>query len=235
MPLALRDQYFVYIGGAPFGLAEEVSACGLAALSFPLAFRARHDKWKHALGRHIGRVVAHPRCAGVWVAFPCHSFSRTPARNAPRREREALDFLCRILQASAQEGKSAALENPLGSRIWAQPCVSRPEGLSFSRFDFCMFGTPWRKATKVLHANALGLTDAARCCAGAGGRCERSGKFHFALRGRDARSEFYASRSAEYPAPLARIWASELRAQAVARFTNPPHPPLRALVKVGVG
>lgn len=225
----------MYVGGVPFRLAEEIRSVGLAALVFPLDFRAMHQGWHHALERRIGRAVAHSRCAWVWVAFPCHDFSRAHNRSAPRGQRDAVLSLCRILRSAAQMGKSAALGNPLGSRLWDLPSISLLDGFGFSRFEFCMYGTPWRKATKVLHSNTPGLADAARQCSGVGGRCERSGKFHFALRGRDARSVYYTSRSAEYPRPLAQTWASELRSQAIARFVGPPRPPLSALVKVGVG
>lgn len=134
-----------------------------------------------AMTRRIERALRHKDCVGAWIAFPCQAFSRAHLRPASATQRRQVSWLARMAQTLGDRGCVVAFENPLNSRIWAVSHAAQLVdkcGFAFARFDHCMFGAPWRKATCVAYRNAPGLCDAARQRSGRG-RCERSGKHHF--------------------------------------------------------
>ena len=107
----------------------------------------------------------------VGSAIICSSFSKaiTPAVRSPRYP-AGLPGMRRSMREKVAQGNSHAkfnvlviaacddshnffwLENPDGSYLWIQKGFSRyrrPDSADVMRADFCVFGTPWRKRTRV--------------------------------------------------------------------------------------
>ena len=133
-------------------------------------------------------------------ALICKSFSRaiTPAIRsarfvkgvpwAPESLKQSLRegnshaaFAVRVIAACEKCGLLFWLENPDGSFLWLQPGMKRrfscPSSLDLLRVDYCRFGTPWRKRTRVA-TNCEALRGLRLLC-----RCREKGKVHIPLRG----------------------------------------------------
>eukprot|EP00959_Pyramimonas_sp_CCMP1952_P100442 2101050-Pyramimonas_sp.AAC.1 len=77
------------------------------------------------------------------------------------------------------------MENPASSMCWLFPPlmnVMESEGVRLIYLDFCMFGTEWRKPTRVL-TNVAELKRLGRRCHGRASCCSRTGQPHRSLRG----------------------------------------------------
>ena len=105
------------------------------------------------------------------------------------------------------------LENPNSSRLWHAPPIRRLMDSSVCTsavFDFCCFGTPWQKRTKLVGWHVGEATAIGRKCAGTLGRCV-SGKFHLILRGNKPGTSVPWTRIAEpYPPRFVRVAADAL-------------------------
>ena len=133
----------------------------------------------------------------VGSALICSSFSKaiTPAVRSPRYP-AGLPGIRRSMREKVRQGNDHAkfnvlvisacdethnyywLENPDSSYLWIQKGYSRyrrPDSLDVMRADFCVFGTPWRKRTRV--ATSLPSLKGKRYL------CRCSPPRHFPLRG----------------------------------------------------
>ena len=71
------------------------------------------------------------------------------------------------------------LENPYNSLMWnvaELQHLARLPGVRPTRFDFCMFGEPYHKKTKVLSYGFKDISMASKVCHGRGGKCEHTGE-----------------------------------------------------------
>ena len=86
-----------------------------------------------------------------------------------------LSFCLGLIATAVSKGLAFLVENPQNSWMWAQSACAELEGM-FGDFlvDYCRFGTPWRKATRLRTTGQL---------AGQRLRCNCS-KPHVILRGR---------------------------------------------------
>jgi hypothetical protein len=86
------------------------------------------------------------------------------------------------------------LENPATSKLWHHPIIKKWVQSSLSQiviFDYCQYGTEWRKPTQVLAYNNVRFNQSIgkRCCPIHKVRslgyteCSRSGKAHTSLTG----------------------------------------------------
>ena len=79
-----------------------------------------------------------------------------------------------------------AIENPLKSLIWDtqqfRHLMTLP-GVQMCRYDFCMYGEPYHKATRILSWGWRSLGTTAKTCKGRGGLCCRTGEKHELLSG----------------------------------------------------
>ena len=75
--------------------------------------------------------------------------------------------------------------------------------------DFCQFGEPWLKPTKLVYSRLLDLQSIGKRCGFRcnAWRCTRSGHFHIPLVGRDARGVWMTHRAQPYPHSLVRALA----------------------------
>jgi len=164
----------------------------------------------------------------VWMGTPCSSWSRArdrPGLAPPLRSNQCLMGLpnlkphdakkvhvgnvlmkasAYILHLCSRHAVPAAIENPSTSRIWlARPLVQaqRWQAAREILLDFCQYGTPWRKRTKILcvHANLL---PASKLCTGRK-TCSATGVPHVQLAGIH-NEEFRTLTAQPYPKPLCR-------------------------------
>ena len=112
-----------------------------------------------------------------------------------------LEFLLNLVEECERRHMIYLIENPLSSWMWSQPawskCSSRRVHWDFL-VDFCVFGTPWKKATRCRTNGQLG---------GQRMRCSRDHS-HRILRGRDQETGKSLTKSAEpYPRRLCILLA----------------------------
>ena len=164
----------------------------------------------------------------VGSAMICQSFSRavTPCMRSARFPRgvpwmsEAMkckvsdgnahsDFAADVISACEEEELIFWLENPDTSFVWEQRRFRKfrsPKSQHVLRVDYCRFGTPWRKRTRV----------ATNCKALAGLRCFCTcSQSHVTLRGMHPTLRKPWTAVAEpYPAAFARLLGSALASEA---------------------
>ena len=124
-------------------------------------------------------------------------------------------WLLRILRLHIKHNVPFILENPRLSLLWkAGPIGPILKHCDLCDVDFCMFGTPWRKPTKLAVFNLPEINDEMKVCHRRGW-CERTGKRHIILEGKDPQGVFWTARAAPYPRKfcqaLARVIVSRLR------------------------
>lgn len=161
----------------------------------------------------------------VGSAIICSSFSKavTPAVRSPRYP-AGLPFMRRSMREKVKQGNIHArfnvrimeasdesitffwLENPDSSYLWIQKGYSRfrrPDSVDVMRADFCRYGTPWRKRTRVATSipSLRGKRVLCRCSTGS----------QFPLRGQHPFLKKPWTAVAEpYPRGFARLIASSI-------------------------
>ena len=112
------------------------------------------------------------------------------------------------------------IENPRTSRLWLLPPILHLSNLrdtQIAQFDFCQFGTPWRKATSVLVYGNPNLAQQQRVCHFLIGYfCSGSGKRHVQLTGVDEHGQHLTHVAEPYPARLCKHWSSLIKDQAIS-------------------
>ena len=107
-----------------------------------------------------------------------------------------------MLELAVERNIPFVLENPLTSRMWLMPSLSRfisKSGARFSQVDYCQYGTDWRKPTGLLHWHSRNLEQILKVCQPHRGVCSCSNRQHVRLVGRDATGTFWTLRAQPYP------------------------------------
>ena len=135
-----------------------------------------------------------------------------------------LGFILELIRVCLREGLVYLVENPLNSWMWKQPgwnhLVSDWRRTDFL-VDFCVFGTPWKKPTRLRTNGQLG-GQRMRC----GGTC-----VHRQLRGREAGTGRSLTKLAEpYPKRLCTLLAQALCQDAPGVLSVPT----LGLVRLGI-
>ena len=180
----------------------------------------------------------------VHVATPCSSFSRARERGGGPSALRSDDFpkgvpgLTAADQTKVEEGNKLAnlsaeilnicyrngipcsLENPATSRIWKLTCFSRllkRKHMRSINLDFCAYGTPWRKRTKLMFA-WVDLRVLAHICTSKHGICDFTHKKHQVLEGKKPGTSICWTAIAEpYPRSLCTAWSKCFLNQRVSR------------------
>ena len=182
--------------------------------------------------RQVAGWIAGGLVCAVWLGTPCTSFSQAqqfwrgkfPLRNAqhpagcpwvkdmPPHTQELVRtgnalaiFSATVVRHCLRLGIPVALENPGSSLLWQMPQVvalQRSSVVFVISVDYCLYGMPWRKRTKLLFAN-VDLHSLATRCSSKRGCCDRTGEQHVQLAG--AQDGVLRTKLAEpYPARLCR-------------------------------
>jgi hypothetical protein len=172
----------------------------------------------------------------VWIATPCSSGSSArhdlPGGTGPRtrvhiygqpnlseadqaRVKAGNITLSRsraIVRACIKQGIPCGLENPASSLMWMAPnfvpLVNRGKA---AVCDFCAFGTPWRKRTKLVLWNVADVSPICIRCRGRNGLCSFTSRRHIHLQGICKENGKHWTRIAEpYPRKFAKLSAKIL-------------------------
>ena len=208
------------------------SLLDVGVASFPLdicLFPSHNVLDIHVEHRIIHWLQSH-RILFLWLGMPCTSFSRArkwdglgpgPLRDpynlwgyewlcdSDKRKvnqgNSLLRFTLRCMTVCEQLGIPYALENPLSSYAWMMPPMKK----FCQRFqpaeavlDFCQFGEPWQKPTKIL-GNFWPLQQLSKRCQPQGGLCSMSHQPHVHLSGTDDAGNFLTLKAQPYPWALA--------------------------------
>ena len=118
-----------------------------------------------------------------------------------------------LIESARAAGVHFAVENPESSWLWLTTPFKKIAADSHEVvFDFCQYGDPWRKRTKLLTSLAALEALACRCTSSAAHPlCSRSGKRHIQLSGVDPTSkQFWTLLACPYPKLLVRAIAGVL-------------------------
>jgi len=141
-----------------------------------------------------------------------------PGLNAKDRERVTSGNLqarwtVALVRHCLKHNVAVVIENPRGSRLWLLPPIQRlAKSGQFSDVHYCQYGTPRRKATKLLSFNC-DLFAIGKLCRPVKGLCSCSGKPHVTLSGRDPQGVLYTARASPYPKLLCKAIARQLVTQ----------------------
>ena len=183
--------------------------------------------------------VRNRQVASVHFGFPCNTFSRArrPGGGGPPPLRSnrfpwgfpdlvgknaekvlvansLLRFMVKVCRLATKKRIPWSIENPLTSILWIVPEVRSMlfhTKASQARFDFCQFGTPWRKSTRI-SGTLEGLGEATRKCTGS--LCSRTGKPHQQLSGRNPDGVFWTQIAQPDPIKLCNL-ISTLHASSI--------------------
>ena len=176
---------------------------------------------------------------GLFIAFPLSTWSRASRgryrsascihgwpdldpvalRNCLYGNRTLLTTV-RLIRAAVRAGVPVIVENPYTSMAWLEPSLAslmRHSSCITTVCDFCQFGKPWRKRTRLAGWNVISPpADLHRTCGGKCGICSRTGRRHIALEGRQAGYGQMTAAAEAYPAEFAAAAARWLRDSANA-------------------
>lgn len=119
-------------------------------------------------------------------------------------------FSCHVLQLALQLHVPFTMENPSRSRLWLCPAVLRIMRRRFVQtvdVTYCVFGTAWKKPTKILGVHLdLSILEMHYCRGSKRGLCLFTGRPHLALMGQT--NGVWRTKLAEpYPKALCRLLA----------------------------
>ena len=172
-------------------------------------------------------VLAQGLITAVHLGTPCSSFSRARERGGggppPLRSddhplgrpdlkphdlvkvqigNKCAQVTVSLAYTALLHGIPGSIENPATSRLFRMPGIMRFMKHKYVKdinLDFCCYGTPWRKRTKLVFW-FLDLTPLNRICSSAKGICDHTGRQHHRLEGIEPNSKQFWTLIAEpYP------------------------------------
>ena len=221
----LHPQIFVEVCSGSGRLSRAVSQRGGFVLQWDIQLGSAYDLTKPEIQRLLRGWVIAGKVWGLHIATPCASFSIARGGwNPSLRSSEFplglpdLNDRSRMQVASGNELAQVSvglvllarrmmipvtLENPASSFLFKIPSFTHTmqlPGVSIATTEFCMYGTPFRKSTKLIGFNidlaALGLH---RCLCKPRRLCARTFKPHVVLSGLDAQGNFKTASAQAYP------------------------------------
>ena len=230
-----KKQIFVELFSGSGTLARQVQiVSGFHCVQFDLAkgpaFNVTDQTVLNMLMGWIGARVIR----GVWAGFPCTTWSMArypPLRSnaspwglphqleVPRSAEQikvgnaTLRAAARVANACLRASTPCVLENPHGAMSWGAPPMRRLQlqpNVEQVVCDYCCFGMPWRKRTRLVGVACSAAPALQRRCTAKRGLCS-TGKPHLTLRGTKPGTNVLWTRIAEpYPRKMARAAAQWL-------------------------
>ena len=217
-------------------ISKNLRKLGFACVAFEINLGAQYNLLRRDIGKLIRTWLGGGQVLGVWLGTPCTSWSiacRPALRDkqniwgfaeVPEHRRDTLvlgnrtlRFSCSIIRICIRNRIPCILENPDSSLMFHSPpmiALRRSPAATEARLCMCKFGTPWRKATRLVgwHVNLNSFSNS--MCHGRKGVCEFSNRHHIVLQGRDPNSgRTWTSLAGAYPARFARAAALSLAEQ----------------------
>ena len=242
----LKGQYVADFFAGVGGVAKACRQLGYRTKEWEITRGKSFDLTKNSVLRQIRQDIQNLLLLGAMLAPPCSSFSVARDRTAVIRsrmypwglpacqlsekdqERVALGNQCfkaalKIISWLDAFRIPWILENPATSKCWFLPPLQKlascPHVCTVIT-DFCQYGCPWRKRTKLLCGN-LDTQDVARLsrlCTGRG-ICSKSLKQHFHLTGSNHQGVPWTRIAQPYPTGLCKDIAFALTSPT---HYNPP-------------
>ena len=172
-------KYFIEVFSGTAVLASKAQQSGAIVYTFDEQNGKKGDILHKATFKDLARLASSPNCIGLWCGMPCETFSAVRRSNKkgppPLREwnnpMKPLDNLTndqwnqfttanRILNAMVKLIKTCTrhntrwyIENGIESDLWR--CAPIKELMEMkdartSQFDYCQYGTPYMKPTRIL-------------------------------------------------------------------------------------
>lgn len=212
------------------------SALGCTAINIDTAVSRRYDLTRRRRVRRLAEDIARGLFFMLHFAPPCSTWSRARIPRlrkvgryieglpqltaAGRRQLELGTALARatveLVLAAIASGIGFSLENPLTSMLFQWPPMRKImelPGVYVIDLDYCRYGTPWRKPTRII-TNVSALIPLGVRCLG--------DHRHQELRGRAPDGRLWSRIACPYPAALCAAYAEKVRA-AVRASSLPFH------------
>ncbi|CAE8591594.1 unnamed protein product [Polarella glacialis] len=202
---------FIEIFSGSGHLASAVKRLGGLVLIWDITIGGQYDLTSIANQRFLRGLIIGNLVWGIHLGTPCSSFSRAQrGRPPPIRssqfplglsglsEKDAerveignclMSFSIGVLRLCHRLCIPCVIENPASSMLFlTQNAISVSSLSTYTEAitEFCMFGKPWRKSTKLIGVH-IGLRkfDEYRCINKPAGVCKRTGCPHVVLSGKD--------------------------------------------------
>ena len=161
-------------------LASAARELGVTAYEYDLNQQGGYKNLlKKNVLKELTDLIMDPFCMGIWFGFPCGTFSSArrndggppPLRGINSKDIWGLPHLEGKEKARVQSANKLLLrmhelmrlcerqkvpfylENPQRSKLWMHPLIKkwiRHNDTQLVNFDYCQFGTSWKKSTTVL-------------------------------------------------------------------------------------
>ena len=246
---ALFGKYFIELFAGSASLSKALKQHGIRSVAYDVRYGRNSDLLNPHVVWKVYSMVNSKHCLGVWFGCPASTLSRArrsdgsgpsplrgdteklrwglPGLKGKDRERvetanRLIKMTLRLCRHCLRIGVPFYLENPLASRLWdfrGIKALAASPFVTASRYDFCQFGTPWRKATKLLCFDNPHIERGARQCKFDRAHiCSATGKKHVVLSGVSAHFRHLTSRAVSYPRKFCNAIAKAIREEAVDRY-----------------
>ena len=229
-------------------LARAFRRQGIAALSIDICHGIHHDVLNSSVSELIHQWIRSRCVLLVWLGTPCSSWSRARCNGGAgwpgllrnnqnimglegfsnkdqgkiQFGNRTMAFSASVVQLAVRLGIPTGLENPATSMLCYAPdivaCLQLPHSKQVN-IDFCAFGTPWRKRTKLAFWHVPDVSPSfGHICSSTGGRCDYSGCKHAVLKGTTHRV-FWTLLAQPYPKKLC------------TKIAHVPHPRVQTRIR----
>ena len=230
-----RYQVVIELFSGSGHLGKYANRKGWGCICFDISHGPHHDLLNPVVQSVIRSWIHAGLIAFVWLGTPCNSWSRArhdingggPRNNQHiwglpndqlsvadqervRLGNATLRFSVSVVKLCLSYSIPCCLENPATSMLWNAPpllALTRKGTLAIS--DYCQYGCPWRKRTKVCTWKLDPESLPCLKCRGRGGKCSRTGKPHVILTGVHPDKHVPWTKFAEpYPFSWVKAWWS---------------------------
>ena len=227
----INGAFFLDLFAGEGGVAGKWRKLGFKVFEYDVIHGPSYDLTAPALQARILNAMRTKQVLGVMMATPCTSFSVARDRTAVIRNRKFpwklphhqlspkdavkvdIGNACaratlKFTRACNRHSIPWAVENPHSSKLWLLPEFERlacDPHTQVKVVDFCAYGTPWRKRTRLMFGNVdacdLARLDRCRCI---GRYCSFQSGRHFQLTGAGPNHKPWTLIAQPYPARLCR-------------------------------
>ena len=243
--MTCRKGYFADFFAGVGGVARAARSLGFSTREWEILHGDSSDLTRPSVLKKIRADIKSKKLIAAMFAPPCSTFSTARDRTRVIRnrlhpwgfsdlpeyelEKIRLGNACfkatlKIIRWLDEERIPWILENPHSSKAWYLPEIQALLTSDHTQVivtDFCQYGKPWRKRTRLLAGN-VDMDDFKRCeriCVGVKGCCSRTQKPHVHLTGSSSKGIPMTRVAQPYPSRLCHDLAHAL----LAPFRLVPH------------
>lgn len=219
-------------------IAQTMCDQGQQVYPIDICLFSSRDVLQPWLEQKISTWIQQGRITFLWFGMPCTTFSRArkfdglgpgPLRTLDflsglpylnKRDKakvlegnELMHFMLRLLKLCISHHVPFIVENPQTSMLWDMPemqSFSAAHSPSFVSLDYCAYGEPWKKPTKLMFSG-LDLSSLGIRCNSHNHVCSFTHKRHVPLRGVNDAGIFWTLVAQPYPWALCRAFGTLAR------------------------